>query len=150
MFQNTYKSRITIIFIVVFLLFVLIIGRIFFIQVIDYKKLNDLANDLWSRNLPIGADRGLITDRNGVVLAENITTTSLVVVPNQIKDKETTARKLSEILNTNYEDMLAHLTKKTSIERIHPEGRKLSFDIADKINSLNFDGVYLLKESKRN
>jgi len=150
MFQNTYKSRITIIFIVVFLLFVLIIGRIFFIQVIDYKKLNDLANDLWSRNLPIGADRGLITDRNGAVLAENITTTSLVVVPNQIKDKETTARKLSEILNTNYEDMLAHLTKKTSIERIHPEGRKLSFDIADKINSLNFDGVYLLKESKRN
>lgn len=150
MFQNIYKSRITIIFIVVFLLFVLIIGRIFFIQVIDYKKLNDLANDLWSRNLPIGADRGLITDRNGVVLAENITTTSLVVVPNQIKDKETTARKLSEILNTNYEDMLAHLTKKTSIERIHPEGRKLSFDIADKINSLNFDGVYLLKESKRN
>ena len=150
MFQNTYKSRITIIFIVVFLLFVLIIGRIFFIQVIDYKKLNDLANDLWSRNLPIGADRGLITDRNGVVLAENITTTSLVVVPNQIKDKETTARKLSEILNTNYDDMLAHLTKKTSIERIHPEGRKLSFDIADKINSLNFDGVYLLKESKRN
>ena len=150
MFQNTYKSRITIIFIIVFLLFVLIIGRIFFIQVIDYKKLNDLANDLWSRNLPIGADRGLITDRNGVVLAENITTTSLVVVPNQIKDKESTARKLSEILNTNYEDMLAHLTKKTSIERIHPEGRKLSFDIADKINSLNLDGVYLLKESKRN
>ena len=150
MFQNTYKSRITIIFIIVFLLFVLIIGRIFFIQVIDYKKLNDLANDLWSRNLPIGADRGLITDRNGVVLAENITTTSLVVVPNQIKDKETTARKLSEILNTNYEDMLSHLTKKTSIERVHPEGRKLSFDIADKINSLNLDGVYLLKESKRN
>ena len=150
MFQNTYKSRITIIFIVVFLLFVLIIGRIFFIQVIDYKKLNNLANDLWSRNLPIGADRGLITDRNGVVLAENITTTSLVVVPNQIKDKETTARKLSEILNTKYEDMLSHLTKKTSIERVHPEGRKLSFDIADKINSLNLDGVYLLKESKRN
>ena len=150
MFQNTYKSRITVIFVVVFLLFVLIIGRIFFIQVIDYKKLNNLANDLWSRNLPIGADRGLITDRNGVVLAENITTTSLVVVPNQIKDKESTARKLSEILNTSYEDMFAHLTKKTSIERIHPEGRKLSFDIADKINSLNLDGVYLLKESKRN
>lgn len=150
MFQNTYRSRILIISIVIILLFILIIGRIFFIQVIDYKKLNNLANDLWSRNLPIGADRGLITDRNGVVLAENITTTSLVVVPNQIIDKETTAKKLSEILNTNYDDMLKHLTKKTSIERIHPEGRKLSFDIADKINSLNLDGVYLLKESKRN
>lgn len=150
MFQDTYKSRILIIFTVVVLLFVLIIGRIFFIQVIDYKKINNLANDLWSRNLPIGADRGLITDRNGVVLAENITTTSLVVVPNQIKDKENTAKQLSEILGSNYDDMLKHLTKKTSIERIHPEGRKLSFDIADKINNLNIDGVYLLKESKRN
>lgn len=150
MFQNTYRSRILIISIVIILLFILIIGRIFFIQVIDYKKLNSLANDLWSRNLPIGADRGLITDRNGVVLAENITTTSLVVVPNQIIDKESTAKKLSEILNTNYDDMLKHLNKKTSIERIHPEGRKLSFEIADKINSLNLDGVYLLKESKRN
>ena len=150
MFQNTYRSRILIISIVIILLFILIIGRIFFIQVIDYKKLNSLANDLWSRNLPIGADRGLITDRNGVVLAENITTTSLVVVPNQIVDKESTAKKLSEILNTNYDDMLKHLNKKTSIERIHPEGRKLSFEIADKINSLNLDGVYLLKESKRN
>ena len=150
MFQNTYRSRILIISVVIVLLFILIIGRIFFIQVIDYKKLNSLANDLWSRNLPIGADRGLITDRNGVVLAENITTTSLVVVPNQIVDKESTAKKLSEILNTSYDDMLKHLNKKTSIERIHPEGRKLSFEIADKINSLNLDGVYLLKESKRN
>lgn len=150
MFQDTYKNRILIISSVVILLFILIIGRIFFIQVIDYKKLNNLANDLWSRNLPIGADRGLITDRNGVVLAENITTTSLVVVPNQIIDKESTAKHLANILNTDYDNMLKHLTKKTSIERIHPEGRKLSFDVADQINALNLDGVYLLKESKRN
>ena len=150
MFQSTYKNRVFIIFAVIILLFILIIERIFYIQVIDYNRLNTLANDLWSRNLPIGADRGLITDRNGVILAENITTTSLVVVPNQIKDKEETAKKLSEILNTNYDDMLKHLSKKTSIERIHPEGRKLSFEVADKINSLNLDGVYLLKESKRN
>ena len=40
-------------------------------------------------------------------------------------------------------------SKKTSIERVHPEGRRLSFEIADKINSLNYDGVYLVKESKR-
>lgn len=150
MFQDTYKNRILIISSVVILLFILIIGRIFFIQVIDYKKLNNLANDLWSRNLPIGADRGLITDRNGVVLAENITTTSLVVVPNQIIDKESTAKHLANILNTDYDNMLKHLTKKRSIERIHPEGRKLSFDVADQINALNLDGVYLLKESKRN
>ncbi len=149
MFQDNYESRILVVFLVVVLLFALVIIKIFYIQVIDYDRLNDLANDLWSRNLPITADRGKITDRNGVVLADNITTTSLVVVPNQIENKEEVASSLAEILNSNYDDMLAHLNKKTSIERIHPEGRQLSYEIADKINSLNYDGVYLLKESKR-
>lgn len=149
MFQNNFKNRVLVIFIVVILLFTLIIGRIFYIQVIKYDELNELANDLWSRNLPITADRGLITDRNGKVLADNITTTSLVVVPNQIVDKEKVAKDLAEILNVSYDEMYKHLDKKTSIERIHPEGRRLSYDIADKINNLNYDGVYLLKESKR-
>ena len=46
--------------------------------------------------------------------------------------------------------MYKHVTKKASVERVHPEGRNLSFKIAEKIESYNFDGVYLLKESKRN
>lgn len=149
MFQDNFQSRVKIIFIVVMLLFLLLIIRIFYIQVIQYDELSNLANNLWSRNLPITADRGLITDRNGVVLAENITTTSLVVVPNQIKDKELVAKDLAEILNVKYDEILKHLNKKTSIERIHPEGRQLSYEVADAIDSLNYDGVYLLKESKR-
>ena len=95
MFQDNFQSRVKIVFIVVMLLFLLLIIRIFYIQVIQYDELSNLANNLWSRNLPITADRGLITDRNGVVLAENITTTSLVVVPNQIKDKELVAKDLA-------------------------------------------------------
>jgi len=45
--------------------------------------------------------------------------------------------------------MYAHVSKKTSIERVHPEGRRLSYEIADKIDALNLDGVYLVKESQR-
>ena len=129
--------------------FIVIIARVFYIQVIDYKKLNKYAGNLWSRNLPIKADRGLIYDRNGVVLADNVTTTSLVLIPNQIKDKEGTTQKLAEILGVSYEDMYKHVSKKTSIERVHPEGRQLSYETADKIKGLKLDGVYLVKESKR-
>ena len=149
MFQETFKTRVLFIFLIVVILFITLIVRIFYIQVIEYEKLNELANSLWSRNLPITSNRGLITDRNGVILADNITTTSLVVVPNQIEDKETVAASLAKILNVSFEDMYEHINKKTSIERIHPEGRQLSYEVADKINSLNYDGVYLLKESKR-
>ena len=149
MFFKHIHIRIKIVFLIIFLCFFLIIGKVFYIEVISYDKLNTYASNLWSRNLPVEAARGLIFDREGVVLADNVTTTSLVFIPNQIKDKEDTARKLAEILETDYQNMYEHVSKKTSIERVHPEGRRLSFEIADKINALKLDGVYLLKESKR-
>lgn len=149
MFYNNVHTRIRYVFLIVILILVITIIRVFYIQVFSYKKLNTLAENLWSRKLPISADRGKIVDRKGRVLADNITTTSLVLIPNQIKDKKSAAKSLSEILNSDYEDMLAHVSKKTSIERVHPEGRGLSYDIAEKIDALKIDGVYLVKESKR-
>ena len=133
----------------IFFLFALIIGKVFYIQVFSYEKLNSYATGLWSRNLPIEANRGKIYDRNGVVLADNVTTTSLVLIPNQIEDKEKTAELIAPILGISYEDMYAHVSKKTSIERVHPEGRRLDYETADKISDLELPGVYLLKESKR-
>ena len=150
MFFKNIHSRMKIALLIITFVFIVIIARVFYIQVIDYKKLNNYASNLWSRNLPIKADRGLIYDRNGIILADNITTTSLVLIPNQIKDKKEVAQKLSEILGVSYEDMYKHVNKKTSIERVHPEGRQLSYEVADKIKSLKLDGVYLVKESKRN
>lgn len=147
-FKNVHK-RIKIVLVIVVISFVIVVGKVFYIQVIDYKKLNNLASNLWSRNLPVKADRGLIYDTNGNVLADNITTTSLVLIPNQIKDKKEVTTKLSEILNVSKKDMAKHVNKKTSIERVHPEGRRLSYEVADKIKNLNLDGVYLVKESKR-
>ena len=149
MFFKSIHTRIKIIIIVIIFLFVLIMAKVFYIQVIDYKKLNKYATGLWSRNLPLEANRGNIYDTNGTLIAGNITTTSLVLIPNQIEDKEDTAKKLSEILNVSYDDMYAHVAKKTSIERVHPEGRRLSYEIADQINGLKLPGVYLVKESKR-
>lgn len=149
MFVDNIHGRIRFIFVVVLIMFILIVFRVFIIQVIDYKKLNDLADNLWSRNLPITSDRGLITDRNGKVLADNITTVSLVLIPNQIKNKEQVSTDLAKILGVKYEDMYKHVSKKTSIERVHPEGRQLSYQVADEISKLNYDGVYLVKESKR-
>lgn len=149
MFFDNIHTRIRFFFLLIFCLLFIIICRVFYIQVFSYDKLSSLAESLWSRKLPIGADRGEIYDRKGRVLATNLTTTSLVLIPNQIKNPEEVAQKLSEILNSDYDDMLAHVTKKTSIERVHPEGRQLSYDIASKIEELHFDGVYLVKESKR-
>ena len=149
MFFKSIHKRIKIVLLIIFVLFIVVILKVGYIQLFQYEKLNDLATDLWSRNLPIEAGRGLIYDANNLIIADNITTTSLVLIPNQIENKEVVAKDLSEILGVSYDEMYKHVSKKTSIERVHPEGRRLSYEIADKINNLNYDGVYLLKESKR-
>lgn len=149
MFQSIQNKRIRIVFVISLIVFFFVIVKIFYIQVIECRKLNTLASELWSRNLTVQADRGKILDRNGKVIVDNVTTVGLYLVPSQILNKEEVARTLSEILGVSYEEMMKHVSKKTSIERVHPEGRNLDFEIADKISSYNYDGVYLLKESKR-
>ena len=149
MFFKNIHIRMKIILVITFFMFFIIIGKVIYIQVIDYNKLNKFATSLWSRNLPLSSNRGIIYDRNGVELATNVTTSSLVLIPNQIKNKKEVAEILAPILNVSYEEMFSHVNKKTSIERVHPEGRNLSYEIADKINSLHISGVYLVKESKR-
>ena len=110
MFFSTIHERIRFVFIISIVILIAIILKVFYIQVFAYEKLNNLAESLWSRELPIKADRGEIVDRNGVVLATNITTVSLVVVPGQIDDPEAVAKDLADILGTDYQDMLKHVT----------------------------------------
>ena len=149
MFQTKQNKRILCILYISILIFLLILFKVFYIQVIEYNKLNSLATELWNRNLTVRADRGKILDRNGKIIVDNTTTFGLYLIPSQIIDKKETSKKLSEILNVPYEEIYKHVTKRTSLERVHPEGRNLSNEIKDKINKLNIDGVYLLKESKR-
>ena len=149
LFLKNIDEKIRLFFLILFFFFLLIILKVLYIQLFEYDKLSDKANDLWSRNLPLAADRGLILDRNGEVLADNITTTSLVLIPSQIENKDEVSSNLAKILNISKEDMDKHVYKEVSIDRVHPEGRQLSYEIADKIERLNYKGVYLVKESKR-
>lgn len=149
MFTKNIHKRIRVILMVIILCFALIIGKVFYIQVISYDKLNSLATSLWSRNLEIGAERGKIITSDNITVADNLTTVSLVFVPNQIKNKEEVSINISKILGVDRKVIDEHLYKKSSIERVHPEGRQLSYEVADAIAKLNYEGVYLLKEAKR-
>ena len=53
------------------------------------------------------------------------------------------------MLNVSYDEMYKHVSKNSSIEKVHPEGRRLDDKVSKKIDKLNLDGIYLLKESKR-
>ena len=151
MFSKYIHKRIRIVLLIVVFCFILIVCKVFYIQVIDYKKLNQYANNLWSRNLPIEADRGQISTSDGIIIADNLTTVSLVFIPNQIDAslKEEIASKIASILDCDVEAIREHIFKSSSIERVHPEGRRLNYEQADAIDTLHYEGVSLVKESKQ-
>jgi len=143
------RKKIKIVRNICFILFVAIILKLGYSQIISYKNLVGLATELWERSFPIEASRGIVYDRNGEALAINIPTTSVAVIPYQIKDKEETATKLSKVLNVSYTTIYNKISKKASIVRLQPEGRQINEEQAKTIKELDLQGVYLIQDSKR-
>lgn len=148
LFQQS-VNKIKIIKMCIYLIVLALIFKVGYIQIIDRKNIYDKALESWQRSFPVQANRGKIYDRSENVLATDLTTASLVVVPSQIKDQATTALELSKILNLDVNVLKEKLNKKVSIQRISPEGRQLDNQAASKIQRLHLSGVYLIKDTKR-
>lgn len=131
------------------LLFIAIALKLGYSQLVSYEMLKGKATDLWQRSFPVEGDRGEITDANGNVLATNLTTASLVVVPSQIDDPILASQKVAEILECDEKKLYDKFTRKASIVRIAPEGRQLDDEKATQIQNLGLNGLYLIKDSKR-
>ena len=149
MFSKNINIRIKYFLILFIVCLVIILFKVFYIEVFQNHKLNSKAMISWSKDLPIEGDRGKILDRDYNILVNNKTSASLYVVPNEIKNKKDVCNKLSNILGCKCSDIYNHLIKNVAIEKVFPEGVKLSKNKIFKINKLNIKGVFLLKENKR-
>ena len=126
------------------------IGRLGYIQVFGGNDIRARALDLWSREIPVEGQRGTIYDRNGKPIVNNIIAPSVALIPRQIKDKELTAKYLSDVLNVTFDEMMKHVNKNVSVELVKPEGRKLDVQTAEKIIEKNLPGVYVVGDTRRN
>ncbi len=80
-------------------LFGLLIGRLQYLQIAQRDKYTTLANANRVNVLPIVAPRGTISDRHGLLLAENDRNLSVVIVPEQVVDINRTLGALQNILD---------------------------------------------------
>ncbi len=128
-------------------LFCLLCGRFFYVQVLWSEELNYRALDQWTRELPIVAQRGKITDRNGVVLADNSTAYTVYARSNAVKDKEKTSTLLAGALDTDGQTLYEKLTKKKASEVTL--AKKVGKETVEKITELNLDGVYYSRDNVR-
>lgn len=135
--------------IVMTLIVMAIVIRLGYSQFYAYEELSLKATDSWQRGFPLEAARGKIYDSQHQILVDNLTTSSLIVVPSQIKDHVKTATLLSEILGCSQEKILEKIQKKVSVERIQPEGRQLDEEKAYQIDKLKLPGVYLVQDTLR-
>ena len=87
MFVKKMNERMKLVLLIIIILFIVIVAKVFYIQVMSYEKLNSYATNLWSRNLPLEANRGIIYDKDGEILAGNVTTTSLVLIQSRVPSK---------------------------------------------------------------
>lgn len=126
-----------------------IVIRLGYSQFGAYQELSLKATESWQRGFPLEAARGKIYDSQNKVLVDNLTTSSLIIVPSQVKDKVNTSYHLSKILGCSQEKIMDKLTKKVSVERIQPEGRQLHEDKAYQIDRLKLPGVYLVQDTLR-
>ncbi len=114
------KKRMRTALFTIFLIIILLIVRLGYIQLIDGKKLSDMAYEQQTLDRNINPKRGTIYDSTGQVLAQSSTVETVSVNPGNIskENKEKVAKKLSEIFELDYEKTLKRITKRSSIETI--------------------------------
>jgi stage V sporulation protein D (sporulation-specific penicillin-binding protein) len=128
------------------LAFLLLLGRLAYVQFIWADALGEKALDMRMQDVPIQPRRGVIYDRNGHELAFSIDVESVYAIPAQVKDAGATARALADVLGLKYEDLLNRLTRQSSFEWIK---RKVPDDIARKLRDVKLAGIGFTQESMR-
>lgn len=131
------------------LLFSALAVRLAYVQIVKGQELSAKAEESWRREIPYSAKRGEISDRNGNVLAYNITTPTVMAIPVQIKQKERTAKALAPLLGMTEESVLKAISKNESIVRLRPGGRKITMEKAQQIRDLALPGIVVAEDNKR-
>ena len=144
--KTAQKQRIFFVFVIVILCSFLLSARLVYLMVIKADHYAKKAKEVQQRERAIKAERGKIYDRNGILIAANKPVSTISVIHNQIKDKETVIRNLSVLLDIDEEKVRKRVEKKSSREKIKSNVEK---NISDQIRKLNMAGVMVDEDYKR-
>nr|WP_318241644.1 penicillin-binding transpeptidase domain-containing protein [Sporosarcina quadrami] len=128
----------------------LVIGKLFHVQIIKHEWLKAKAEENWDREIPFGAIRGEINDRNGELIVGNRLAPTLYFMPSQNRQPEKAAIELAAILKTDSKKLLEKMTKKEYMVKLAPEGKNITKEQADEIAKLQIEGLYTGIDFTRN
>jgi penicillin-binding protein 2 len=140
-----FQLRIGIAGIAMLVAFGILLARFFFLQVVQHDHYRSKAEDNRISIVPITPNRGLIIDRNGVVVARNYSGYTLEIFPRRVKSVEATIDELSELIEITPRDRARF--KRLTVETRNPESLPIRTRLADEevakfaANRFRYEGV---------
>ena len=103
--SRLFNTRISIVVGIIAVLIFILLLRLADLQILNHRYYATLSQENSISPVPIPPVRGLILDRNGVVLAQNYPVLTLEIVPNQVKNMKTLLSELGKIVTLNDRDL---------------------------------------------
>jgi penicillin-binding protein 2 len=150
---NLFARRTFITFIAVLILSLVLFSNIYNLEVNSYQKYQTRSNSNRIKLLPVAPNRGLIYDRNGVLLADNTPVYSLEVIPEQVDDIKKRLSEVSELLDISQEKqdkLLKELKSKRRFKPIELYSRLSEQQVSlFSVNQHKFPGFFIDARLKR-
>jgi penicillin-binding protein 2 len=102
--HELFRRRLSAAAILVLVCFLILTGRFLYLQVVQHSYYTTRAEENRISLVPIIPNRGVIVDRNGVILARNYSAFTLEITPGQVADLEETINGLAEIIDIQAKD----------------------------------------------
>ena len=141
------KKRLVMVLVLACLLFLALIFRTGYLQLVKGEWLTTKATDQQTREIPIEPKRGTIYDRNMKELAVSVTKYTVWCKPVEVKDKEKTSKQVSEIIGKAYEDVYKLVSKKNmALVKIE---RWIDDEKAKQIREAQIPGIWVAEDNQR-
>lgn len=127
-------------------LFVLLLGRAFYLQVINNEFLQDKGESRYRRDLEVSASRGKIADRNGDLLAISTPMKSIWAIPADARLEPVQAKALAGLLEMDVKELNRRLATDKNFVYLQ---RQVPPETADRIAALKLPGIHQNKEFRR-
>lgn len=141
------RKRLVIVMVLACSLFLALVFRIGYLQLIKGEWLSTKASEQQTREIPIEAKRGTIYDTNMKELAVSVTKYTVWCKPVEVKDAKKTSEELAKILDEKYDDVYKKVSKKNmALVKVK---RWIDDDMADKITKAGLSGIWVAEDNQR-
>ncbi|MBI5417393.1 penicillin-binding protein 2 [Candidatus Poribacteria bacterium] len=151
--QANLKNRLIIFTLVIQFFFIMILARIWYLQIIKFNHFQKLSLENRTRLVAESAPRGLFFDHNGNLLVNNRPACSIAVIPEDIKNNKKIVSQLCTLLDMTPGEIRNKIKKNKKELKFYPV--RLKYDVSQEIitrieeNKEEYPGVMIIVESRR-